>query len=152
MLHLLITGAQRYMILLLLMFLMSCKEDMTPPSKEEIVGVYMKHYFGGIETFILNQDGTFSQEFKKSGTLVYKSKGKWEIDNEMLIRLSPCMYPAGAWTSNAEGPPQTTETSTGEWHRGPIRIMFFEKLGYWVVKVEGLGATEDRKIIERAYD
>ncbi len=125
------------------MLFTSCTEDRTPPSRGEVVGVYMKHYFGGIETFTLNQDGTFSQEFKKSGTSVYKSKGKWEIDNEMLIRLSPCMYPAGAWASNPEGLPQTTETATGEWHRGPIRIMFFEKLGYWVVKVEGMGATKD---------
>jgi hypothetical protein len=144
------------MLLIIMMTLVTlmkgCKEDKTLPSHKEMVGVYMGDYFGGIETFILNEDGTFSQEFKKKGVLVYKSQGKWESDADGGIAFEPFMSPAGAWTGYFEGPPDSVDVAHGSWHRGPIRIMFFEDAGYWVVKVEGTGATSDRKIIERAYD
>lgn len=46
---------------------------------EEMSGTYVGEYADGIETYHLNRNGTFIQEFDRHGKTIYVNWGRWDI-------------------------------------------------------------------------
>jgi len=78
------------------------------PSREELVGEYEVAYSFGVETLILNEDGTFEQQLEeeKNGVVI-KNEGRWTFKaetGELVLHGALCLYelesdPASAKTA-----------------------------------------------------
>jgi len=123
-------------------FLSSCNEDRTPPSIGEIVGKYVGRYADGVETFVLKEDHTFTQEFKKNEKIIYSSQGVWKEDPKANIFFMPFKALPVLWGGdrNTNTPLEFPGSAQCYWKRGPIHIEISE-WPYHVVKVSGQGAT-----------
>ncbi|MBU2574871.1 MAG: hypothetical protein KKH28_12420 [Elusimicrobia bacterium] len=126
----------RWLIVLLSGFwLTACKED-PPPTREEVIGVYIGNYLGGKEVYDIRPDETFSQTFVKDGHTVYSSTGTWKLmepsDYQGNIEFSPHMR-AQDWNDSDES--VSLDTDHGSWLRSsPDVIVFFRDKGILVVK------------------
>jgi hypothetical protein len=139
----------RRMFFFMMPALAGCSVASLPPTPSEIVGTYMGRYRGGVETFELRPDGTFSQTFQIGSDAVYSISGKWRFKKEMTIEkkvvqvnrvdFEPFMVPSASATpgSNANS---KVQIGHGSWIRDPVRL----EIGAWpyfVVKVRGDGAS-----------
>ncbi len=125
---------------LMLMFVgFACSSNTSDPSSSEIVGTYMGRYGGGVETFELNPDGSFTQTFQIRSKTIYNASGKWKVTGR-VIRFAPFMSPDGLWSGKFDGNPDLTQGAPGSWERNPIRIEFTE-WPYHAAKVRGHGAS-----------
>ncbi len=109
----------------------------------------MGRYRGGVETFEIRSDGTFSQTLQIAGDAVYAISGKWRFEKEITIEnklvqvdrvdFEPFMVPSASATprSNANS---KVQIGHGSWVRDPVRLEF-GAWPYFAVKVRGEGAT-----------
>lgn len=49
-----------------------------------IVGHYKGEYFGGVEDFVFNSDGSFTQSFSVNGKPLYTNRGSWTLDGRTM--------------------------------------------------------------------
>jgi hypothetical protein len=119
--------------------LAGCSADHSPPSTPEIAGTYMGRYGGGVETFGINADGTFSQVFQIGTNVIYRSSGKWEVTRQDMT-FRPFVSPRAVTRRDSD---TKVEVAPGGWARDPIRIDF-GPWPYGVAKVSGQGATTPR--------
>ncbi len=127
---------------LVLLGLASCSSP--PPTEEDIPGIYVGHYFGGVETFELRKDHRFSQKFERNRVVAYSQQGKWEFIAPSHIHLMPFLSPADVTGHDAlthTGKPVTNDVETGVLGRDPQRIDF----GGWpYLAVKTLGEKQDK--------
>lgn len=125
-------------VLLSGLWLTGCKEN-PPPSRGDVIGVYMGNYLGGREVYDIRPDGTFSQTFVKDGKTAYSSTGTWKVmaspHEGGNLEFSPHMR-AQDWSDSGES--VRLDTGNGTWdssgNKSRETIYFFSDMGIWVAK------------------
>ena len=130
----------RVIFTMFLAALAGCSAGNSPPSTPEIVGTYTGRYGGGVETFAINEDGTFTQMFQVGTNVIYRSNGKWEIGSQDMT-FRPFVTPRAIMRRDSD---IKVEVAPGKWARGPIHIDF-GPWPYGVAKVSGEGATAAKR-------
>ena len=64
-----------------------CVDDPYP-----IAGTYHGNYAGGLEVIVLNEDGTYSQNFTKNGKEIYSSSGEWRLGPSGKLKFTDFMF------------------------------------------------------------
>lgn len=119
------------LLVLCTVFLVACSGK---PSYKEVPGSYSGEYAGGVESFVINPDGSFHQEFTRNGTLVYSNSGKWELDGRH-VEFRPFMEPDGVGDIRETAPKKYTY-GCGRWHGMMPIIIFSDDERYWITKQE----------------
>jgi len=135
-------GIIRYVLMLIAIGATGCgsRQNAVAPTADEVVGIYMGRYGGGVATFEIRTNGTFLQLFRIGTNLIYESTGKWEMARGQSIDFKPFVVPKGVYRRSSD---QRFDAGGGSWVRGPIRIEF-GPWPYHIAKVAGHGATVDK--------
>lgn len=154
-------------LLCLLHVLVGCSNADSAVSKADIVGTYRGRYRGGLETFEILENGSFSQTFQIGTNTAYTSIGKWRFETNVIVDgdyrsvftngvfqekkvsdkkrsvkinriiFEPFIIPKEPSRTNSDF---KVQSGGGDWLRNPIRI----ELGPWpylVGKFRGQGAV-----------
>ncbi|MCX5659010.1 MAG: hypothetical protein NTW19_04720 [Planctomycetota bacterium] len=106
------------------------------PNVGIVAGEYVGQYGGATETFVLQQDGSFTQSLDKDGNNIYAGSGKWRIVGGNL-ELEPFMQALDFEGRAVVIKPRRFDIGTAAWDATGPRIIFSDDDKYWANKQVG---------------